>query len=503
MNILGIIPARKGSQRLPGKNLKLLKEEPLIVHTFKAAKSSASLSRLIVSTNDEEVIRLAQQHGIEVPFLRPEEYASDTATDFDWVSHAVGELKKQGWLADYVVILRPTQPLRQPEDIDLAVTQIKKLNGDSVRSLTKVKHHPFWMKRLDGRFAVPFLDLGTPEEKLRSQDLPTLYRLNGMVDVISVKNLEGDSLYGQSMGYIVIEEDRAVDIDTEKDFHEAEFRMQKQNQPPAGGHGLSKELDRCIKPVNSLGRQKIILIGARIDAHAGVVLDVIRQFELYEVAGFIDENTALHGRKIQGIPVLGGFEAVDRLPPEVSGYFVCAGDNRFRERAYQLMKNGRLQFVRVIHPSAVISPEVKIDEGVYIGANATITHHCSLGKGVIINTGASIDHDNFLEDFVNVSPGAHTSGRVQIKKGAFLGTGAITIPDIIIGEDALVGAGAVVIRDVESGSRVAGVPARNIGTKEKKTEKEMGEEEVKEEEAGEKEERWLKWEQTKWEKTLR
>lgn len=225
MNILGIIPARKGSKRIPGKNLKLLDGEPLIAHTFKAAKKSDALTRLIVSTNDEEVIRLARQHQIEVPFIRPEEHASDTATDFDWIRHAVDELKKQGWQADCIVILRPTQPLRRPEDIGRAVSKIKELNCDSVRSLTKVKHHPYWMKKLDGSLAVPFLELGHPEEKLRSQDLPELYCLNGVVDVIKVKNLGGNSLYGQRMGYIVIEKERAVDIDTEEDFREAEFKL--------------------------------------------------------------------------------------------------------------------------------------------------------------------------------------------------------------------------------------------------------------------------------------
>lgn len=212
-----------------------------------------------------------------------------------------------------------------------------------------------------------------------------------------------------------------------------------------------------------MGKQKIILIGARIDAHAGVILDVIQQFDLYEIAGFIDENPVLQGRKIRGIPILGGFEAVAALPKEVTGYFVCSGSNQFRERSYELMKDKPLQFVRVIHPSASISPSVKLDEGIYIGHNAAITHNCSLGRGVIVNTGATIDHDNILEDFVNVSPGSHTSGRVRIKKGAFLGTGTITVPDITIGERALVGAGTVIIKDIEAGAKVAGVPARKIG----------------------------------------
>lgn len=226
-NILGIIPARKGSKRIPHKNVKLLNGKPLITHTFDVAKKSSILTKLIVSTNDEEVIRLAQEYGVEVPFVRPEEFCTDTATDFDWIKHAVLELAAKGWKADYVVILRPTQPLRQVEDITKAVEQIIQFNFDSVRSLSAVKKHPYWMKRLEGNLAVPFIDLGKSDETLRSQDLPLLYHINGVVDVINVRNLTGSSLYGKQMGHVLIEGKRAIDIDTELDFKQAEFLLKE------------------------------------------------------------------------------------------------------------------------------------------------------------------------------------------------------------------------------------------------------------------------------------
>ncbi len=226
-NILGIIPARGGSKRIPRKNVKLLHGKPLITYTFDVAKKSSVLSRLIVSTDDQEVMAIAKQHGIEVPFIRPAEFATDTATDLHWVSHAVTELRRQGWNADYVVILRPTQPLRKVEDIDKAVNLILEKKLSSVRSLTRVKVHPHWMKTLDGDITKPFIETGKPEEAVRSQDLPPLYHLNGIVDVIDVRNLEGTSLYGQKMGYILIESERAVDIDTEQDFEYLEFVMSR------------------------------------------------------------------------------------------------------------------------------------------------------------------------------------------------------------------------------------------------------------------------------------
>lgn len=225
--ILGIIPARKGSKRIVGKNIKLLCGKPLVAYTFEVAKQATALHRLIVSTNDEAVMTFAKEYGVEVPFVRPEELASDTATDFDWITHAVKEIEKTGWYPTHVVILRPTQPLRRPEDINQAVQKIMAHNSDSVRSLTKVTAHPYWMKKLEGDVARRFIDLGVSDEKLRSQDLPPLYRLNGIVDVIDVRNLKGNSLYGQTIGYILIEEDRAVDIDTELDFRYAEFLLKE------------------------------------------------------------------------------------------------------------------------------------------------------------------------------------------------------------------------------------------------------------------------------------
>ena len=222
-NILGIIPARKGSKRIPGKNTKELDGKPLVQYAFESAKQAKLLTRLMVCTGDENVIELARKYSIEVPFVEPEDVAHDYATDFDWISHTVKTLISAGWQPDYVVILRPTTPFRTMDDIDLAIETILKKGTDSVRSLTRVKHHPYWMKKLEGDFAKPFMDLGVPEEKLRSQDLPPLYRLNGVVDVVNVRNLSTGKLYGNSMGYILIDEDRSPDIDTLDDFKYCEY----------------------------------------------------------------------------------------------------------------------------------------------------------------------------------------------------------------------------------------------------------------------------------------
>ena len=223
MNILGIVPARAGSKRVERKNVRDLAGKPLIAHTFEVAKQCNSLSRLIVSTNDPEVVEIANKMGIEVPFIRPEEFCTDTATDFDWVNHAYTELSREEENIDVVVIMRPTSPFRKQGIIDDAINIILKGEVDSVRSMSPVKHHPFWMKQINNGLATPYINNGLPDEKLRSQDLPKLFRLNGNVDVIKTSNLVKGSLYGDRMGSILMDSYYDIDIDTPEDFAFCEF----------------------------------------------------------------------------------------------------------------------------------------------------------------------------------------------------------------------------------------------------------------------------------------
>lgn len=206
-------------------------------------------------------------------------------------------------------------------------------------------------------------------------------------------------------------------------------------------------------------KKKVVLIGAKGNAHAGVVLDIIREYSLYDVIGFLDDNRALQNTAVLGVPVLGTVQDFLQNVPEEVSFFVCIGNNLFRKNVQELIKKHQREMVNVIHPTAIISASAKLGQGIFIGAKVVITHNVQMGDGVLINTAATIDHDNILGDYVNVCPGCHTSGRVKIKESAFLGTGVTVIPDITIGEQAVVGAGSVVIKDVEPGTTVVGVPA--------------------------------------------
>lgn len=222
---IALIPARRDSVRVIKKNIKPLLGIPLIDYTFIAAKKAKFLDKIIVSTNDTEILPLANKYGIEVPFIRPDSLALDNSTDFDWINHAYYKMLELGFSADIIVILRPTSPFRPDGLIDKVVKKLIKNDLDSIRTLTKVKHHPYWMKIRDGKTVKPYVDLGIPDEKLRSQDLPELFRLNGCVDVIRSSNLHNDKLYGDSMGYEILGELESFDIDTENDFRLCEIIM--------------------------------------------------------------------------------------------------------------------------------------------------------------------------------------------------------------------------------------------------------------------------------------
>ena len=208
--------------------------------------------------------------------------------------------------------------------------------------------------------------------------------------------------------------------------------------------------------------KRVVLIGARANGHGGIVLDTIREHKLHTVVGFLDDAAA-SSSKVLGVPVLGRIEDFLNKPTaRADAYFICSGDNGFRERMYRLLKSKGLKLANVIHPSAVISKSATIGEGVFVGPNVVLTHNVRVGNAVLVNTAATLDHDNVVEDFVNISPGCHLSGRVTIKQGAFLGTGVSMIPDVTVHEYAVVGAGTVVIRDVPSRVTAVGVPARPV-----------------------------------------
>ena len=172
---LVIIPARGGSKRLPRKNLLDLCGKPLIAWSIEAALKSKYISKVIVSSDDEEILNIAKEYKADF-IKRPDELASDTATTFDALKHTLENVEKY----DYVVLLQPTSPLRTEKHIDEAIELLKEKNADAIISVCEMEHSPLWSNTLDEDLNMSNF-LRDEVLNKRSQDLPKYYRLNGAI----------------------------------------------------------------------------------------------------------------------------------------------------------------------------------------------------------------------------------------------------------------------------------------------------------------------------------
>lgn len=222
---LGVVPARGGSKGVPGKNIRPLAQRPLIVHTIEAALASDRLSRVVVTTDDDDIARVATAAGAEVPFRRPAELATDSARALPVIEHALlaTEALEQGDPYDVVVMLQPTTPLRAAADIDGALELLEDSGADSVISVVDVGgHHPARMKLLEaGRLVDP--PFAEAYENQPRQELVPLYLRNGAIYATRRDVLLGGSFKGADCRAWVMPQERSVNIDTEDDFRYAEW----------------------------------------------------------------------------------------------------------------------------------------------------------------------------------------------------------------------------------------------------------------------------------------
>jgi N-acylneuraminate cytidylyltransferase len=196
--IVALVPARAGSKRVPGKNLRELGGHPLLAYTIAAALRSEVFDRVLVSTEDATTADVARRYGAEAPFLRPAEFAGDLSPDIDWVTHAVTQLRSAGVAVDMFAILRPTSPLRTPQTIAGAVRALLDDEAaDSLRAVEKVSQHPakMWVISEAGDRMTALLDDGgaTPPWHSRPyQGLPPVYVQNASLEVARIRCLDRD-----------------------------------------------------------------------------------------------------------------------------------------------------------------------------------------------------------------------------------------------------------------------------------------------------------------------
>ncbi|KOS66678.1 acylneuraminate cytidylyltransferase [Lysinibacillus contaminans] len=220
--ILAVIPARGGSKAVPRKNIKDLAGKPLIAWTIEEAKKSKYIDRVILSSEDDEIIEVAKKYGCEVPFKRPLELAQDDTPGIEPVLHALEQCP--GY--DYVVLLQPTSPLRTVGDIDGCIEKLLTSGEDFCVSVTESDKSPYWMYKIENDKMVPLLK----QEKriVRRQELPKVYALNGAVYVGKVKKLvQRKSFIDASTKAYVMKFSNSLDIDTELDLLFANIILEK------------------------------------------------------------------------------------------------------------------------------------------------------------------------------------------------------------------------------------------------------------------------------------
>ncbi len=229
--VMALIPARGGSKSVPRKNVLPIGGKPLIAHSIGHALDCSLITRTIVSTDDAEIAAVAAHYGAEVPFRRPSEYATDTATDLDVFAHALRWLADEaGYHPELVVHLRPTTPVRRVALIERAITaMLAAPEADALRSVNLAEQTPYKMWRIDGGLLTPLLTFpGHPQaHSMPRQELPEVFWQNGYVDIVRPRTvLELGSMCGQRILPFVVEE-AIADLDYPDQIPELEQAVAK------------------------------------------------------------------------------------------------------------------------------------------------------------------------------------------------------------------------------------------------------------------------------------
>jgi CMP-N-acetylneuraminic acid synthetase len=227
-NVLGLIPARGGSSGVPRKNIATLAGRPLLAYTCEAALGSRCLTRVVLSTDDEEIAQVGRASGVEVPFRRPAELARADTPSLVAAQHAVRWLRDhEQWEPELVVLLQPTSPLRQAHHIDEAMECMRDVAADSVVSVVPVPHRftPYGILQVRDGWARDFWETPVAFDRFRRQDAPVLFARNGpaIVGTRTTVLMESQSFYGERVLPYVMDEEDSVDIDTMFDLRLAEW----------------------------------------------------------------------------------------------------------------------------------------------------------------------------------------------------------------------------------------------------------------------------------------
>lgn len=226
-DILAIIPARGGSKGIPNKALVPLAGKPLIAHTIAAALAAESIARVVVSTEDDRIAQVARTCGAEVPFQRPAELATDTASGIAVFVDAIQRMRALGFAGDYAMLLQPTSPLRTTADIDAAAALMQARDAEVVVSVTPAEPHPWLAMQTDAEgWLAPACFQGSAQPG--RQAFPPMLALNGAIYLVRIDTfLDRQTMTSPRTAAYVMDRRRSVDIDEPFDLELCEWLMSR------------------------------------------------------------------------------------------------------------------------------------------------------------------------------------------------------------------------------------------------------------------------------------
>ena len=229
MKILTIIPARSGSKGIPHKNIKFFNGKPLIIWSILQATQSKyfNFMKVVVSTDSLKYASIVKQHSVQI-IHRPTDIAQDNSTDIEFIQHTIQYLKEtENYEADIILQLRPTQPCRKVEDIDICLELFIRQRDkyDSLRTVVKIEKTPYKMYKIENNNLVPYLKTyGHIDEpyNICRQDLPDSYLHNGYIDIMNISLLKQNKISGDKIIPYIMKKTDTFDIDTLEDWDRAE-----------------------------------------------------------------------------------------------------------------------------------------------------------------------------------------------------------------------------------------------------------------------------------------
>jgi CMP-N,N'-diacetyllegionaminic acid synthase len=222
VRILALIPARGGSKRLPGKNIRLLGGKPLIAWSIDVAKDIPEICEILISTDDPAIASVCKDRGTSVPWLRPSELATDTASSVDVALHALDWYESKNGIVDGILLLQPTSPFRTKTTIKRGIELFIKYDQQPVLGVSPTHAHPMWTFKMEGDYLVPFVKVN--DQKSCSKELPLAYVVNGSFYLVTPRDLRDSRSFRaeRSIPLMIDSPNEAIDIDTEWDWCIAE-----------------------------------------------------------------------------------------------------------------------------------------------------------------------------------------------------------------------------------------------------------------------------------------